>query len=93
MNIANLSKSKILAALYNNSQPLGLGFLHYDAKPMTEKEAQELLKGNTYFDYLKGRVMKIDLSSDELQTDLYNRDNGPGRAEKIIKQIYPDYRQ
>ena len=90
MDIAGLSKPKILAALYNNSKPLGMGFLHYDPRLMTEKEAQELLKDHTYFDYLQGRVMKIELSGDELRTDLYNRDNGSGRAEEIIKQIYPD---
>ncbi len=87
MDISGLSKPKILAALYNASQPLGMGFIQYDPKPMTEKEAQELLKDHNNFDYLKGRVMKIDLSSDELETFLYNRDNGQGRAEEIIKQI------
>jgi len=37
-----------------------------------------------YFDYLKGRVMKVDLSKDELNTALYNRDNGPNAAEDAI---------
>lgn len=37
-----------------------------------------------YFDYLKGRVMKVDLSKDELDTRLYNRDNGPNAAEDAI---------
>ena len=53
---------------------------------MTEAEAQELLdSGQTYFDYLKGRVMKIDLSGDsELDPRLYDRDNGAGAAERAI---------
>lgn len=84
MDITNLNKAKILAALYNNSRPLGMGILHFDPKPMTVEEAETLLKETTYFDYLKGRVMKIDLSKDDLRTDLYNRDNGPMAAENII---------
>jgi len=88
MNIKNINKAKILAALYNGSKPLGLGFLHATPDDMTQEEAQKILDdGNTEFDYLKGRVMKIDLSGDELDTDLYNRDNGQGAAERIIESI------
>ena len=37
-----------------------------------------------YFDYLKGRVMKVDLSKDELNTAPYNHDNGPNAAEDAL---------
>lgn len=37
-----------------------------------------------YFDYLKGRVMKIDIAPDEIDTRLYNRDNGRDAAEDAI---------
>jgi hypothetical protein len=85
MDIKGISKAKILAALYNASQPLGLGFLQAKPGDMTEQEAQVLLDaGQTYFDYLHGRVMKIDLSGDELHTALYDRDNGRGAAEDAI---------
>lgn len=88
MNIKNLNKAEILAALYNNSKPQGLGYLEADSENMTKDEARELLdRGTMYFDYLKGRVMKIDLSRDELDTWLYNRDNGEGAAEKVIEAI------
>ena len=63
MNIEGLNKAEILKELYNNSRPLGLGILHYDPKPMTIEEATEILKHTTKFDYLYGRVMKIDLST------------------------------
>ena len=87
IDITGLSKAAVLAALYNASRPLGMGFLHYDPKPMTEEEAAEHLKESTHFDYLKGRVMKIDLSSDKLQAHLYDRDNGPGQARRVIKEL------
>lgn len=87
IDISKISKAKVLAALYNNSQPLGMGFLHYDPTPMTEQEAEELLKQYTYFDYLKGRVMKIDLSEDILRTWGYDRDNGQGAAQRALQSI------
>lgn len=89
MNISYLSKAHVLAALYNGSRPLGMGMIQFDPKPMSVDEAQQILDtGKTYFDYLKGRVMKIDLGGDELDTRLYNRDNGGGAAETIIESIW-----
>jgi hypothetical protein len=89
MNIAGLKKAAVLAALYNASKPQGMGFMHYDPTPMTEKKAEMILweGGETYFDYLKGRVMKIDLSRDEVDTWGYNRDNGPDAAEKAVAEL------
>ena len=87
MNIEGKSKAAILAALYNASKPLGMGVFHYEPKDMTIEEAEELLKTQTYFDYHKGRVMKIDFSKDELYTGMYNRDNGEGKAEEIINSL------
>lgn len=90
MNIENLSKPKILAALFNAANPLGLGFLHYRPEHiMDENEANELLKNQTWFDYLEGRIMKIKLTSEttELNTALYNRNNGENAAENAIATI------
>lgn len=84
IDLKGMDKAIILAALYNASKPQGMGFLQYDPKPMSVEEARQLLEKTTYFDYLKGRVMKIDLSSDELATWGYDRDNGTGAAEKAI---------
>lgn len=88
VSIKGISKGKVLAALYNNSHPLGLGILQYDPKPMTEEEGENLLKQSTYFDYLKGRVMKVDLSDDDAFNEcLYDRDNGEGAAQKAVSAI------
>jgi len=88
MNIAGLSKAAILAALYNASRPQGMGFLNYDPTPMTEVYAQELLDGGYVdFDYLKGRVMKINLSKDEVDTWSYNRDNGQNSRTLAIDKV------
>ncbi len=91
MNISNLSKPKVLAALFNAAKPLGMGFIHYNpAHIMDEAEAEKLLTQGTYFDYLEGRVMKVDLSKDDLYTALYNRDNGDNAAENaIVAALFP----
>lgn len=87
VDISNIDKAKVLAALYNATHPQGLGLLHYDPTPMSETEARELLKSQTHFDYLKGRVMKVDLSGSEFDPRLYDRDNYDGAAQDAINKI------
>lgn len=87
INLKGVNKAAVLAALYNASKPQGMGFLHYDPKPMTKKEAKELLKHQTYFDYLQGRVMKVDLGGDTLDTWGYDGDNGDDAAEAAIGSL------
>lgn len=88
INIEGLDKAEVLAGLYNNSKPLGMGFLHYKPTNMTIEEARELLKEYTAFDYLHGRVMKINLTSDiEFEEYLYDRDNGGGAAQRVIDRL------
>lgn len=89
VDITGLDKAAVLAALYNASKPQGMGFMHYDPKPMTTEEAAKILAdGSPYFDYLKGRVMKIDLKSDTaLEERLYDRDNGTGKAAFVIDEL------
>lgn len=45
IDISGLSKAKILASLYNNSQPLGLGFYHFDPASM-ERGKGDAGRGN-----------------------------------------------
>jgi len=87
ISLIGLDKAKVLAALYNASKPQGLGFLHYDPKLMTSKEAGILLKQTTDFDYVQGRIMKVDLSGDTFDPGLYDRDNGQVAAERAISVI------
>lgn len=88
INIKGLDKAEILMSLYNNSRPQGMGFLHATPEDMTIEEAREILKLQQDFDYLHGRVMKIDLTSDEeFDPWLYDRDIGDGAAEEIINKL------
>lgn len=91
IDLSGLEKAAALAALYNSARAQGMGFLHYDPKTMTIEEAQLLLNGGeTYFDYLNGRVLKVSLKGDMLNPGLYDRDNGPGAAKRAIQGIHHD---
>lgn len=110
IDISNLDKAAVLAALFNASKQQGMGFLSLDgAKPMTVADAQaEISQGlkrfdalakehdkpegyyskHAYdFDYLRGRVMKVDISGSEMGEWLFDRDNGSGAAARAIDAI------
>ena len=87
IDLTDVNKAEVLSALYNKSKPLGMGLMHYTPQDMTVLEAERLLLDNTYFDYVKGRVMKIDLSGNFLDPYLYDRDNGQGAAERALKHL------
>lgn len=83
--------AKLLAALYNGTEPVGLGMLRAMSAPieMTEAKAQEALdeRGVFSFDYLGGRPLKVrakDNVIDERSVYLYDRDAGDGAFERAV---------
>lgn len=88
MDISKLNKAEVLAALYNRAQTQDMGIFQYQKGDMSREQAEGILKeGRTYLDHLAGRVMKVDLSGDEMDTRLYNRDNGKDAAEKALQPL------
>ncbi len=87
ISIAGLNKADVLAALYNNSKVQGMGFLQAKPGQMGRAEAQQLLDQTDYFDYLHGKVMKVRIAGDELDTWGYDRDNGEGAAARAIAPL------
>lgn len=90
IDIKDLNKAEVLKALYDGSRIQGMGFMQ--AVPegtVTVEHCKMLLEttGYPYFDYLYGRVMKVDLSKDEFDERLYDRDNGKGAAARIIDRL------
>lgn len=84
INIKGLDKAELLVELYNHSHQQGLGMLH-PLVNLTVEDAKKLLEEQTYFDYLYGKVMKVDLSNDEEFDEwLYDRDNGQGMAQSVV---------
>ncbi len=88
VDISLLDKAEVLVALYNGSRQQGLGFLHaHGAAGLSLEDARELLKQTFEFDYLRGRVMKINLRGDSFNPWGYDRDIGQGAAARVIQQL------
>lgn len=88
LDIKGLDKAEVLKALYDSSNVQGMGFLQ--AVPegtVTVDHCRKLLKQSTYFDYLYGRVLKVDLSRDAFDERLYERDNGPDSAARALAPL------
>lgn len=87
IDISKYDKRDVLIALYDRAKVQGLGFLHAKEGSISRKEAGAILKEHAYFDYLFGRVMKVDLHDDKFDPRLYDRDNGAGAAQGAISGI------
>ncbi len=89
VSTSGISRGKVLAALYNNSKVQGMGQLQArQGHVMDENEVEALLSESNYFDYLYGKIMKVDLSDPEgFNPGLYDRDNGFGAAQAAISSI------
>jgi len=90
IDISGLDKAEVLAALFNASHQQGGGlFNHRGSASMTVDDARQYTDKDDrqYYDYLRGRVMKVDLSKDELKTRLYDRDNGQGAAARALEPL------
>lgn len=88
VDISNLDKAEVLVALYNGSRQQGMGYLHASgASGLSLEDARALLEQTKDFDYLRGRVMKINLSKDSFNPWGYDRDIGQGAAARIVADL------
>jgi hypothetical protein len=86
IDISNKDKADVLAALYNSSQPVGMGMAQYDPTPMTKEVAEKILEKEKCFSYLLGRPLYIRLDDNKLFVGAYNRDNGKNLAQRAISK-------
>lgn len=96
VNIKDLDKAEVLFALWRGSHAQGMSFLGMMNGGLTLEMAEEMvgeLKENNcrlYFDYVQGHVIKCDISGDEFDPRLYDRDCGEGRAAEVIEALRND---
>lgn len=88
MNVEGmLTPAEVFMVLFNRAKTDGLGIMHFMPRDMKLEEAQKTVREmgtNTYVDYFQGRVMKINIARRDLDTVLYNLDNGPDAAEDAL---------
>lgn len=89
MVITGLNKAEVLQVLYNNaSRAIGFGNSAGELR-MSQIDAQQEFQARPsgYFDYVRGRVLKINLSKETVDTFFYNSMNGLGKAERVIVDL------
>lgn len=88
IDIEGLDKAEVLHALYHRSHVQGLGILQAIPEYTVEDARRDLdEQPGYYFDYLHGRVLKVDLFGDSFDSRLYDRDCGEGAAEAAINEL------
>lgn len=90
VDIRGLDKVKVLMALWKASKCQGLSFMGY--APLTEGQAMaEIINrthnGRCWFDYLNGKVLKVDLGGVEFDERYFDEDNGEGAAQRAVDSI------
>ncbi len=89
IDISGVDSAELLATLYNGAQPFGFGFNQFEPGDMTRDEAQALLdSGQKEFDYLKGRLMKVKFTGDNLLDDWgYDKTYGISVVQRIVDNM------
>lgn len=102
LDVSQHSGAEVLAALYNASFQQGLGIRDpRGQQTITVEQAQFFIDeaveagfkgegGTVYFDYLLGRILKVEIGYDTINERQYDTDNGDGAAIKALDGINPD---
>ena len=93
IDISNKDINEVIAALYNQSTPIGMGFAQYEPFEMTKELAAYLLEniadrdehGNIFLSYVKGRPMKLRIEGNLIYVSKYNYENEFGLAQRVIR--------
>lgn len=84
VNIEGLEKEKVLLELYNNAKS-NLDVL-FPSGELSEDDCKKLIQNNHSFDRVKGRIIRVDLSSNKVFDEtLYDKSNGAGKAQESIE--------
>lgn len=89
IDISKKDKAAVFKALYDFAHPKGMGVFFNKPGDISIEQAREIVAQTMDFDYVGGRVMKVNISGDSFDSWLYDRDNGKGRAKKAIDTV-PD---
>lgn len=86
INIKDLDKVELLRNLWESQITASIFTFNAVSAPKFDKEqAKEAVKD--HIDYFCGRAIKTDISQDEIDTYLYDRDAGVGKFESIVNNM------
>lgn len=95
IDISNKNKYAVLAALYNYSTPVGMGFKQYDpyawdediANLAFEKFGETLSDGGVFFGWVQGRILRCTFKDNLLYVAAYNRENIDGLGQLAVSSV------
>lgn len=100
LDISDLDEAEVLAALHNASGLTGpMGFMLALIPPTTREKAAIWLQEQRSFDYLEGRVLRLDFFNPNREENgmnkpghlrgawLYDCDNGEGAAARVLAAL------
>ena len=105
ITITTLDKPALLAAVYNRSHSVNASIMAegYDVNHvMTRDEAMDIMTGLQkdrqgksphmihYFDYYRGRYMKVNLTGDMVDPYMFDKEYGFGALQHIVDQVRGD---
>lgn len=95
IDISKKDKYEVLAALYNASTPVGMGFMHYDPTPW-DKDIAKLYfdeygkpdeDGVSHFKWILGRPVNCHFYDGKVCVEGYNQDNEEGLGQRAISTV------
>lgn len=96
IDISNKDRYEVLAALYNESIPVGQGFIKYIPMPWSREDAryyfEQFGKRNCYdekvsFDWIFGRACPCSFEGDLVYVNAYNFETEEGLAQRVIATV------
>lgn len=91
VSIKGLEKGDVLLALWKRSKCQGLSYydLPWGPSPLCHFEIKRRQKLGIplYFDYYAGKIIKCDITGDEFDSTLYDRDIGGRGSSKGYRSI------
>lgn len=95
VDISNMRREAVLAALFNGTAPCGFGYFATQPSEYTREQAREdlmqkiKLNKSLYIDYLYGKRMKLSFGQDIVDVCRYNASSYEN-GQAIIKELAKD---
>lgn len=95
IDISNKNKYAVLAALYNYSTPVGMGFAQYDPYAWDENIGRQAFQrfgevqsdGSVFFGWVQGRIMRCSFKDNLLYVAAYNYENVDGLGQLAVSSV------